>query len=99
MKASSGDSFGIWRKYEGMTDLVLAYVWRATTSAPRFFLMTYLEAADLVRSHHNTDSWKKKDGGWYWSKVPTVVRDEIVGYENRWDWLHKKLDLARQSRP
>lgn len=44
VKAFTGTSFSVMRKYERMTGLVLVYIWNVLAS-PRFFLMSYAEAA------------------------------------------------------
>jgi len=98
MKASSGTAFGVWRKYEKMTGLVLVYIWYASTS-PRFFLMSYKEAAALIPARQKrTKSWNKpprQKPGWSWPKTPRQIATKLDSYENRWDWLTDRLKLSR----
>jgi hypothetical protein len=97
-KSYTGNTFGVWRKYEGMTDLVLVYIWQVATH-PRFFLMDYAEAAALIpNDQKRTDSWNRRDGkaGWSWTKVPEKVRLKVEEYEDRWQWLRDRLNAARR---
>ncbi len=97
MKAYTGTTFGVWRKYGRMKGLVLVYIWNILTE-PRFFMMTYSEAARLVPAERKrTPSWNKPlaKGGWYWTKAPQVIVKRIVRFENRWDWLLNQLNSAR----
>lgn len=59
MKAYTGTTFGVWRKYERMKGLVLVYIWNVRIE-PRFFMMTYSEAVRLIpAARKRTSSWNK----------------------------------------
>jgi len=97
MKAYTGTTFGVWRKYEQMTGLILVYIWDILNQ-PRFFMMTYSEAAQLVPDERKlTPSWNKPlpKGGWHWTKAPKYVVKQIERFEDRWDWLRDQLNNAR----
>lgn len=100
MKSYRGTRFGVWRKYEGMTDLVHVYVWNVL-DAPRFFLMNWAEAAALVpEQRKRTPSWNREDSkaGWSWKNPPRDVASELVRYENRWAWLRERLQASRTGK-
>lgn len=98
MKSSTGTMFGVWRKYEKMTGLILVHVWNVQTS-PRFFLMTYAEAAALIPQRQKSSaSWNKPllKGAWSWPKAPRPIATQLEHkYEGRWSWLAEQV---RQSR-
>jgi hypothetical protein len=97
VKAFTGTSFSVMRKYERMTGLVLVYIWNVLAS-PRFFLMSYAEAAGLVPGPQKaTASWNKPllQAGWSWTKAPKRVVAGLVPFENRWEWLRAQLTRAR----
>ncbi len=97
MKAYTGTTFGVQRKYERMKGLVLVYIWDILNK-PRFFMMSYSEAARLVPKERKlTPSWNKPfpKGGWHWTKAPKDVVKKIERFEDRWDWLRDQLNNAR----
>jgi len=91
LKASSGTRFGLDRKYARMTGLVMAYAWNIQ-DMPRFFLMNYGEAEDLIPAEaKRTSSWDK--GGYSWPKAPETIKLKLErDYENRWNWLRTELE-------
>lgn len=100
MKAYTGTTFGVWRKYERMKGLVLVYIWNILTE-PRFFVMTYSEAARLIpAARKRTPSWNKPfpKGWWHWTKAPKDIVKQIERFEDRWDWLRDQLINARAQR-
>jgi hypothetical protein len=96
LKASTGIRFGLDRKYEGMTGLILAYAW-TILERPRFFLMTYSEAECLVPAEaKRTYSWQK--GGYSWPKAPEAIKTKLeAAYESRWQWLRSELEKDWQQ--
>lgn len=101
LKSYRGTTFGVWRKYEGMTDLVHVYVWNVLHD-PRFFLMDWAEAAALVPERQKrTPSWIRKDSkaGWSWTKAPRYVARALPQYDDRWGWLRERLDASRSGKP
>ena len=100
MKAYTGTPFGVWRKYERMKGLVFVYIWNILTE-PRFFVMTYSEAAGLIpAARKQTSSWNKPfpNGVWRWPNAPRYVVEGIEPFENRWCWLRNRLNNARARR-
>jgi hypothetical protein len=92
MKASAGTRFGVNRKYERMSGLILAYLWNVLEQ-PRFFLMSYAEAEAIVPVEtKQTASWR--EGGWSWPSAPERVRGALMPYEDRWTWLREELQRA-----
>jgi len=71
MKAASKASFGINRKYERITNLILTYVWgvRQSTEAA-VFALTYAQAVAVARKvgYTETPSWTKD--GYYVNNNP-----------------------------
>lgn len=98
IKSYSGTTFGVWRKYEGRDDLIFAYIWNVLTS-PRFFFLTYSEAATLIpEQQKQTYSWTREpmsQAGWTWTTAPKHVQSSLPPFENRWDWLGRKLSETR----
>ncbi len=65
LKAASRRSFGIWRKYEKIHDLILAFVWHVDgASAPETYALTYGEAVAIaeVLGWTRTASWNEHGG-------------------------------------
>ena len=88
MKASTTSAFGVYRKYERVADLILAYVWhlnepvRAVTYA-----MTYPQAVELAEKQGwtVTPSWEK--GGYTTSKPSRQLLSLLEPYrmqQGRW---------------
>lgn len=99
LKSYSGTTFGVWRKYEGMTDLVHVYIWNVF-HAPRFFMMDYAEASGLIpEARKRTRSWNRENAraGWSWTKAPREIASALPGFENRWEWLRNRLEASRGS--
>jgi len=97
VKSYTGQSFGVARKYEKMKYLIHAYVWNVLDQ-PHFFLMNYAEAARLIGEHKKTYSWTRSDGrgGWHSTHAPKDIRRSLLSkYEDRWDWLRKRLKANR----
>jgi len=65
MKAASRRSFGIWKKYLKINDLILAFVWHLNGSKdPETYALTCEEAIKTGRAMGwtRTASWKRKGG-------------------------------------
>lgn len=89
MKAYSGASFGVQRKYARIKGLILTYVWHAQTK-PRFFVMTYPDAESFISADKKQSlSWEK--GKWHWPTAPRYIVDKLSSFENRWDILRDHL--------
>ena len=57
MKAASRRSFGIWKKYEKIHDLILAFVWHVDgASPPETYALTYKESEAISKAM----GWDKK---------------------------------------
>ena len=96
IKAYTGTSFGVRRKYEQITGLVLVYIWNVLTK-PRFFLMTYADAARLIPADRKRKpSWAK--GRWHWTKAPKSVVQGLQEFEDRWGWLRNELTSTSAGR-
>lgn len=62
MKAATGMSFGLDRKYANFPGLLIAYVWHiAEPDAAVTFALTYAEALDVARrmGYTKTESWRR----------------------------------------
>jgi hypothetical protein len=71
LKAASRRSFGIWKKYEKIHDLILAYVWHLDGDDPaETYALTYAEAISVCDGMGwlKTPSWT--DGGRYETTKP-----------------------------
>ena len=100
LKVSTRTAFSLDLKYESFTGLVIAYVWEIHAT-PRYFLLTYPEAAAVAGDQAlSTPSWKK-DG--YFAEGPATKkrRTLLETYEARWAWLWEYLDgsVVRHREP
>lgn len=90
LKVSSEAAFSLDRKYAPFNRLVLVYVWHIHTQ-PRFFCMTYDEAANIIGEKSlATTSWTER-GYYSMSTVSKEKREMLEQYENRWEWLRAYL--------
>ncbi len=98
LKVSTTTAFSLDRKYTTFTGLVIGYVWDIHTT-PRFFLLTYPEAAAVAGEQAlSTPSWEKS--GYYAEGPITKKRLALLeAYENRWEWLRGYLaeSVIRQT--
>ncbi|MGH8397619.1 MAG: hypothetical protein ACRETA_05165 [Gammaproteobacteria bacterium] len=65
LKASSRESFGIFKKYKKTPDLLLVFVWNlAKPGFEASYALTYKEALDIAKKlgWTKTDSWRVKGG-------------------------------------
>jgi hypothetical protein len=77
MKAASRRSFGIWRKYLKIHDLVFAFVWHLDRQAkPETYALTSAEANEIGREMGWTRSASWKNRGGY---VTTKPGDKLLG--------------------
>ena len=95
LKCASAESFSLDRKYEGR-GIPLAYIWNVTAN-PVAFLMTYEEAlAVLGPKAAASQSWMA--GGKYAvTRVGADLRQRLLPFENRWDWLAERLSAQPES--
>ena len=90
LKVSSDAAFSLDRKYAQFNRLVLVYVWHIHAQ-PRFFCMTYQEAAAVIGEKSlKTPSWIER-GYYSMSTVSKEKRQLLDQYEHRWDWLRNYL--------
>jgi hypothetical protein len=69
MKASSASAFGVFRKYERVADLILAYVWHLEEPAAAVtYAMTYPQAVALAEAQGWTATASWETGGYSTSK-------------------------------
>ena len=73
LKAASGKSFSIDKKYAGIRNLLLVYVWGASgaEAAREFYAMSYAQALEIMREmgYDKSASWRLK--GKYSTSVPS----------------------------
>ncbi len=90
IKASTGQSFGVYRKYEKFQGLVFVYIWNVLET-PRFFIVPYDDAVNILpEKSKKTHSWTRTDGqggSYTWSNIPQHIIPSIKAYENRWDLI------------
>lgn len=77
-------------------NLVVIYIWNVQ-SRPRFFVLSTREAIELVRNKcKKMTSWTtSKNPGWSWPITRIAIADRLQLYENRWEWLRKRLEASR----
>lgn len=94
LKCASAESFGIDRKYAGR-GIPMVYVWNVLDQ-PTAFLLTYEEALAALGPAAETSSWR--DGGRYTkSYIPKLLRERLLPYQDRWEWLNDRLDSQPTS--
>lgn len=79
MKASSEQSFGLYRKYSRFPGLIIAYVWHLAAPARAVtFALTYSEAYGIAEQigWTKTSSWI--EGGGYSTQSPSAMLIELL---------------------
>jgi hypothetical protein len=72
LKAASQRSFGIWRKYLKIHDLIIAYVWHVDgTQGPETYALTCSEAAAIAEEMGWTSTSSWRDEGVYTTNMPS----------------------------
>lgn len=95
VKAHTGAALMVERKYEKFKGLVHAVVWEAVSERPRYFLFDHEEAVSLVpETSREKEIWARADGHWTWTDAPKNLQERIAKFENRWDWLRARLNIA-----
>jgi hypothetical protein len=95
MKASTKESFGIWKKYSKFKDLLMVYVWYIEEEDKTItYALTYEEAFKICKNlgWSETISWKEK-GGYSTSKLSTKLKELLKPYKMSskkwWDKITK----------
>lgn len=102
MKAASQRSFGIWKKYLKIHELVLSFVWNLDGSRdPETYALTCEEAIAIgeAMGWTHTASWKEK-GGYSTTRPGVKLCRLLSAYRMTPDsWWTKITGLSRNSRP
>ncbi len=93
VKALTNEGFALNKKYDRIPGLILAYIWGAGTVRQRFFLMTYLEAVELLGNRAKSRSWEK-EGKYNVSSPGRELTALMEAYEDRFEWLRTRLAEA-----
>jgi hypothetical protein len=89
LKAASRRSFGIWKKYEKIHDLVIAFVWHVNSvEAPETYALTYGESVAVGEAlgWTKTASWVTR-GGYGTTRPSAKLRGRLEPYRmtpERW---------------
>ncbi|GIL38150.1 hypothetical protein [Roseiterribacter gracilis] len=98
LKSSSKKWFGVDRKYEGMSDLLMAYVFGAQSDLPSIAMLTWAESASLISLTKKLNkSWAgqtstpgqgkpRKEKGWG-SELPRYLEPSFAPF-----WLQRAED-------
>lgn len=79
LKASSDQSFGLYRKYSRFPDLIIAYVWHlATPARAATYALTYPEALQIAETIGWTKTASWIDGGGYSTQAPSAQLIELL---------------------
>lgn len=89
VKAATDRSFGIYKKYEKFTGLVLVFIWYATTKEPHYFLLTHQESLKFLKDPEG-HSWQSNEC-YTWPKIPKWLEEGLNEYKDNWKLLHQKL--------
>lgn len=95
LKCATGESFGLDRKYEGR-GIPLAYIWNVTAN-PVTFLMTYEEALVVLGPKAAASQSWVAGGKYTVTRVGADLRQRLLPFENRWDWLAERLSAQPES--
>jgi hypothetical protein len=82
LKAVSPRSFGIWKKYEKIHDLILAFVWHLDgNGTAETYALTYNEALAVAETMGwlSTNSWTA-GGGYNTNNPGAVLRERLAPY-------------------
>ena len=88
MKVSSGESFGVYRKYEKFNNLVMVHIWNVLDE-PRFFVVPYEESLQFVPDLDG-HSWQNNKL-YTWTKTPKHIQEKLAVYEDGWDILARQM--------
>ena len=100
MKAASSRSFGIWKKYLKINDLILAFVWHLSgPEEPETFALTCDEAVKIGRAMGwtKTASWKRK-GGYSTTRPGAKLRRLLQQHRMTPELWWKKVVLTSRPR-
>jgi hypothetical protein len=79
MKASRGEQFSIQRKYERISDLILAFVWHVEATESPIYALPHDEAIRIgaERGWTATPSWTR-DGHYTTQKPPRDLKEQLA---------------------
>jgi hypothetical protein len=86
MKASTGETFNVFPRYEKFPDLMLVYVWNVGQDKSRYFALTYDDAKSIAEKMGWTEtrSWKGETAGppgYIATTMTPPLRDLLVSHE------------------
>ncbi len=86
LKVGSGRRFGLDRKYQSFSNLLIVYVWdvNSATKQTTIYALTYQEAEEIFikKGHHLSASWKENDA-YSIPKPDKRLLDLLTQYEMR----------------
>jgi hypothetical protein len=100
LKVASARSFGIWRKYERIHDLIVAFVWHVDGSSPsETFALTFSESLTVADTlgWTKTDSWVK-DGGYGTTRPGAKVQQMLEPFRMSPEKWWSKVTGAQRDR-
>jgi len=94
MKASTHESFSLDRKYEKLTNLLIAYVWNVNAGDKgEVYLLTFEQALEVMeaKGYSKTDSWRK-NGYYFVRNAGEQLKELLEPYRmNAQNWRERIL--------
>lgn len=95
LKCASDEAFSLDQKYAGR-GITMIYVWNVMTT-PTAFVLSYEDALNVLGAKSASTTSFSEGGSYSASYVSKVRKQLLTPYENRWDWLGKRIASQPES--